>query len=306
MLALVSLSVLRAEDAAAPPREPDAKRAEAYLVKICRIGPRPSGSQGMLEQQKVLRDHFANLGAQVRFQSFDAAHPLNGEPVRMNNIIVSWHPQAKDRVLIACHYDTRPFPDRDAINPRGRFIGANDGGSGVALLMELGNHMQAIKPAMGIDFVFFDGEELVYNERGTYFLGSEHFAREYVRNPPEHRYSAGILVDMIGDRNLTVYQERYSVQHARGLCSQLWEIARQLEIQEFVPRVGYEVRDDHLPLNETARIPTCDIIDFNYPAWHTTRDLPNQCSGESLAKVGKVLLAWMERYKPPAAAPANG
>src|SRR6185295_14308495 len=100
---------------AAPVVDPD--RAFGYLARICDIGPRISGSPGMEEQQKLIAEHFANLKAQVKFQSFDAPHPLNAKPVRMNNIIVSWDPAATKRVLLACHYDTRPHADRDS-NPR--------------------------------------------------------------------------------------------------------------------------------------------------------------------------------------------
>lgn len=272
----------------------DAKRAYGYLVKVCRIGPRPSGSRGMAEQQKLVADHFTELGAEVRFQTFDAAHPINGAPVRMSNIVVSWHPETEERVLLCCHYDTRPYPDRDPHNPRGVFIGANDGASGVALLMELGHHMADLKPTYGVDFVFFDAEELVYGDFGEYFVGSEHFAREYRDNPPPYRYHYGVLVDMIGDRTLTLYQERFSLNYAEDVTNHLWSIGRRLGIREFIPREKWEVRDDHIPLNEIARIPTCDIIDFDYPYWHTTQDLPSKCSGASLVKVGRVLLAWLE------------
>ena len=137
----LSLAIGGEQSAPAAPPTLDAARAYGYLQKICRIGRRPSGSPGMSEQQTVLAEHFTKLGAQVGYQSFDAADPVSGTPVRMSNLIVTWHPKMTERVLIACHYDTRPFPDRDRKNPRGLFVGANDGASGVALLMELGNHM---------------------------------------------------------------------------------------------------------------------------------------------------------------------
>lgn len=283
--------------AAAPRRSAksdwDARRAFGYLARICRIGPRYSGSEGMGQQQRLIADHFTDLGGRVSFQSFDVAHPLNGAPVRMNNLMVTWHPDAKERVLFCCHYDTRPFPDQDRRNPRGLFVGANDGASGVALLMELGHRMSQIKPDLGVDFVFFDGEELVYGDRGKYFHGSEHFATTYREQPPEHRYRFGVLVDMIGDRRLNLYQEKNSLRHARRLTESLWETARQLGIREFIAEPRYEVNDDHIPLNEIAGIPTCDIIDFDYPYWHTMQDLPDRCSGSSLVKVGRVLEAWL-------------
>lgn len=271
----------------------DAGRAYGYLQKICRIGPRPSGSHGMNEQQTLLAEHFTRLGAQINYQTFDAADPLSGKPVRMTNLIVSWHPKMPDRVLLACHYDTRPFPDRDRRNPRGVFLGANDGASGVALLMELGHHMQDLHVSRGVDFVFFDGEELVYRDQGKFFLGSTYFANQYRDSPPPFRYAGGVLVDMIGDRDLDVFQEKTSLRFAPGVTKSVWATAKSLKIREFHQSAKHEISDDHLPLNEVAHIPTCDVIDFDYPYWHTAQDVPSKCSGESLVKVGRVLLRWL-------------
>jgi glutaminyl-peptide cyclotransferase len=282
-----------AQEATAAPPAFDAARAYGYLQKICRIGPRPSGSRGMIEQQTLLAEHFSKLGAQVAYQSFDAADPISGEPVRMSNLIVTWHPKMLDRVLLACHYDTRPFPDNDRRNPRGVFIGANDGASGVALLMELGNHMQDLPVSRGVDFVFFDGEELVVQNQGKYFLGSTYFARQYRDTPPGHLYAAGVLLDMVGDRDLDIFPEKTSVRVAPAVTQGVWAAAKSLKIREFHPTPRHEINDDHIPLNEIAHIPTCDIIDFDYPYWHTAMDVPSRCSGESLAKVGRVMLRWM-------------
>lgn len=270
-----------------------ATRAFGYLEKICRIGPRPSGSRGMTEQQTLLAEHFGRLGAQVGFQSFDGADPITGEPVRMSNLIVSWHPKSAERVLIACHYDTRPFPDNDRRDPRGIFVGANDGASGAALLMEMGSHMPGLPVTRGVDFVFFDGEELVVRNQGRYFYGSTYFAREYRDHPPAYKYAAGVLVDMVGDRDLNLFIEKNSLRLAPGVTRSVWRTAGSLGIREFHASTRHDINDDHLPLNEIARIPTCDVIDFDYPYWHTTLDVPNRCSGESLSKVGRVLLRWV-------------
>ena len=275
----------------------NADRAFGYLEQICRIGPRISGSDGMLRQQQLIIEHFQKFGCEIRAQTFDAAHPLNGRPVRMTNLILSWNPRAKERVLLCCHYDTRPYPDRDFLRPRGTFIGANDGASGVALFMELAHHLRQIRPTYGVDLVFFDGEELVYSNRDKYFLGSEYFATWYRDHPPEYRYVCGVLVDMIGGKRLRIYQERNSVRLAGKVTQSVWNTAKQMRVKEFIHRVKHEVRDDHLPLNQIARIPTCDIIDFGYPAWHTTKDLPSACSGESLATVGNVLLQWLTEVR---------
>jgi hypothetical protein len=273
----------------------DADRAFDYLTRICNIGPRISGTEGMAQQQALLEAHFEGLGATVGYQAFDAVHPQTGGPVRLANMIVSWHPEREARVLLCCHYDTRPFPDNDPIpaNRTRPFIGANDGASGVALFMELGHHLPEARTKYGVDFVFFDAEELIYSSGDKYFLGSTHFATRYRDAPPGHRYVCGVLVDMIGDKDLRIFQERNSLKFAPQVTRSVWDAAARLKVSEFVPRRKHEVRDDHLPLNEIARIPTCDIIDFDYPHWHTRNDVPGACSGESLAKVGRVLLEWL-------------
>ncbi|WP_339731407.1 M28 family peptidase [uncultured Gimesia sp.] len=298
LMVLFPFCLLVCAPAAEPVVKPefDAGRAYEYLKSICRLKSRISGSPGMAAQQKLISEHFRKLKAKVYFQTFDAPHPLNGTPVRMNNMIVSWYPETKKRILLACHYDTRPFPDRDRRQPQGLFIGANDGASGVAFLMELGNVMHDLKIShgYGVDFVFFDGEELVYRENDPYFLGSKYFANQYKTEPRDYEYVYGILFDMIADKNLAIYMEKNSLKYAPRLTRSIWEAAQKVGVRQFVPQAKFEIRDDHLPLNEIARIPTCDIIDFDYPAWHTTRDIPRYCSGASLAKVGKVITYWLQ------------
>lgn len=279
-----------------------ARRSFRYLEEICALGPRPSGSPGMLAQQRLLTAHFTEQGAQVELQKFSARHPEDGSAVEMANLLAVFHPDRRDRVLLCAHYDTRPYPDRDPRRPRGRFVGANDGGSGVAVLMELAHHLSALSGSTGVDFALFDGEEFVFDERrGTYFLGSEHFARQYVAAPPGHTYRAAVLLDMVGDTQLQLFQERNSVSwpDSRPLVDEIWGTARRMGVTEFIARPKHEIRDDHLALHDIARIPACDIIDFDYPRssaasfWHTEADTPDKCSGESLAKVGAVIFEWL-------------
>jgi hypothetical protein len=282
------------------------ERAYQYLKEICAIGPRVSGTEGMARQQAYLKAHFEKLGGRVSLQEFTARHPQTGNPVKLANLIVEWHPDRNQRVLFCAHYDTRPFPDQDPVDRRGPFVGANDGASGTAVLCELGNEMAQLKTGVGVDFLLFDGEELVYDgNRDPYFLGSEHFAREYVAHPPAYRYRAGILLDMVGDAQLQLYREVNSLRTAQSkqLTNDIWNTARELGVREFLFGQGHEVRDDHLALNDIAKIPTTDLIDFDYPTsrgvnyWHTTQDTPDKCSPASLAKVGWVLKTWLERQK---------
>lgn len=284
----------------------DGERAYAYLKDICAIGPRVSGTDGMRRQQEYLQAHFEKLGGRVSLQQFPARHPLTGARVNMANMIVEWHPERKDRILLCAHYDTRPFPDQDPMDPKGLFLGANDGASGAALFGELAHHMPELKSKYGVDFVLFDGEELVYDgQRDPYFLGSEHFARDYLANPPPHRYKYGVLLDMIGDANLQIYREINSMRtpQTRQLNNDIFGVARSLGVREFIASTRHEVRDDHLALNQIAKIPTIDLIDFDYPTtrgqnyWHTTQDTPDKCSALSLAKVGWVLLEWAKRAR---------
>jgi hypothetical protein len=276
------------------------QQAYEYLKQLCQIGPRPSGSDGMRRQQELLAEHFRKLGGQVELQRFEMAHPVDGSRVPMANLIVRWHPDRPVRVLLSAHYDTLPFPMLDPQNPKGRFVGANDGASGVAVLMELGRHMPELKSRYGVDFAFWDGEEFIFDPSHEYFRGSTYFAQEYRRQPKRgYSYRWGVLLDMVGDKDLQIYQEGYSMQwrETRPLVAAIWATARRLGVREFIPRVKHYVRDDHLPLFEIGGIPTCDIIDFDYPAWHTQADTPEQCSPLSLAKVGWVLLEWLRSLK---------
>lgn len=293
-----------ASAAAVIPPPYDADRAYGYLLQICELGPRPSATPAMHRQQQILSAFFEQRGATVELQRFDVRHPQTGEAVELANLIASWHPQRPKRFLLCAHYDTRPFPDRDPVNPRGRFVGANDGASGVAGLMELANHIDQLPADVGIDLVMFDGEELVYEEgRDEYFLGSTYFARTYLANPPAVPYRAGILLDMIGDKELKIYYERNSWNYAREVSKSVFATAASLGVDAFVPRIRHEIRDDHLPLNQIAHIPTIDLIDFDYPRpgigapqyWHTMQDVPENCSGHSLATVVYVVHQWLMR-----------
>jgi len=300
---LLVAAVARLAAADAPAASFSGDRAMGNLEAICKLGPRPSGSAAMDRQRAMLAEHFRAAGATVSGQAFQIRDRRTGKPVHLENLLVSWHPDRTDRVLLAAHYDTRPFPDNDPVDPKGVFLGANDGGSGVAVLMELAAAMPALPGPVGVDFVFFDGEEYVFAPRDPYFLGSTFFARQYAADRKAgrlpHTYRCGVLLDMVGDRDLEIWQEQHSVDwpDTRPVVDAIWDVARRLEVRQFVPRPKHAVQDDHLPLRMIAGIPTCDIIDFDYPQWHTTADAPAACSAESLDAVGRVMLAWLREQR---------
>jgi Zn-dependent M28 family amino/carboxypeptidase len=204
--------------------------------------------------------------------------------------------------VIGAHYDTRPHADQevDPIRQNLPFVGANDGASGVALLMEIANHLTDLDTTWGVDLVLFDGEELVFGNNpriGEYFLGSEEFARVYSRQVSRRqmkwRYSAGMVLDMVGGRNLRIKQEPNSVEAAPYLVRDVWAVAKSLGITSFRREMGREVMDDHLALIRVG-IPTIDIIDFDYPYWHKADDIPENCGPEGLAEVGRVVTTWLK------------
>jgi len=286
----------------------DGARAMGYLKDICKIGPRISGSEGMKKQQELLKKHFEALGRKVEMQTFTAKQKSQPKPVDMANMIVSWHPERNRRVILCSHYDTRPIADKEPDRRKWTdpFLSANDGGSGVALLMELANQMKDIKTQVGVDFVFFDGEEYIYDplpDHDKYFFGSEHFARTFVkelskRNPGSRRqeYLGAVLLDMIGGKNPRFPIEGNSWERAPALVERLWRIAAAQGCESFKVEEGYKVLDDHLALND-AHIPAVDIIDFDYPHWHRLSDLPENCSGDGMYQVARVLTAWLQQVK---------
>lgn len=288
---------------AEPPRKSafDANRAKEYLKQVCDIGPRVSGSQEMKRQQKLIESHFTRLGAKIAWQRFTARQTSRPTPVEMANLIVSFHPERPRRVLFCTHYDTRPIADqepdrRDWARP---FVSANDGASGVAWLMEFAHHVKDVNTNVGVDFAFFDGEEYILDSRpgvDTYFFGSEHFATDYGRHPPKHRYIAGVLLDLFAGANAKFPFEQNSLFQAGAVAQEIWKVAKELNEPAFEHRIGPQLLDDHLALNR-AGIPTVDIIDFDYPHWHRLTDTPDKVSGETMAKVARVLSTWLSRVK---------
>jgi len=279
----------------------DGKRAMGYLEDICKLGPRMSGTESMKKQQDLIKKHFEAQGATVAFQEFSARQVSQPKPVDMANLIASWHPERTRRVILCSHYDTRPIADQEENIRKWHepFVSANDGGSGVALLMELANHMKDLKTNVGVDFVLFDGEEYIFDpEPGhdKYFFGSEHFAQRYQRERPKHRYLGAVLLDMIAGKNVEIPVEQRSLTQARALVDELWTIAAEQKCTVFQNKVGDDVLDDHVALNR-AGIPAVDLIDFHYPHWHRLSDIPANCSPEGMSQVARVLSIWLQRVK---------
>lgn len=259
-----------------------------FLQAQCDIGPRFPGSPGQIECRDYLVNELRKNADEVKTQSFSLSYGPQSTSAVGYNVIGRFQPQVRDRILLCAHWDTRPWADEDPnpANHQTPVIGANDGASGVAVLLHLAELFAKTPPRVGIDIVFFDAEDAgAHNRNETWALGSAAFAREYAYtfNP---RYA--ILLDMIGDADLNIYQEVYSVRYARLIVDKVWNKAAELGFTAFIPQVGYAVYDDHVPLLQ-AGIQAIDIIDFDYPYWHTVEDTPDKCSAASLEKIGRVI-----------------
>ena len=263
----------------------DANKAYEYLKKQCAFGPRFPGSVAHKKTRDYLASELKKYANSVILQDF--TYKDKRKELKLTNIIAIFGPNVKKRIILCAHWDTRPFADKDP-DPGLRntpISGANDGASGVAVLLELAKAFHKEKPPVRIIMVLFDGEDYGKNIDDM-FLGSKHFAQN-IRTEWTPDY--GILLDMIGDRNLDIYIEPISLQNAPEVVNKVWKLAGDLKLKGIYNKIGPAVMDDHVQLIEKG-IPCIDIIDFNYPYWHTLGDTPDKCSPSSLGVIGRLLI----------------
>lgn len=271
----------------------DGKRAFDYLVVQTKFGPRVANTNAHRACLHYLGTELQKYADTVYFQPFTHVG-YDGKTLYLSNIIASFNVEAKKRILLCAHWDSRPWADQDP-DPKNHtkpILGANDGASGVAVLLEIARHLKSQPPSIGIDIVLFDGED--YGKSGdlnNFLLGSRYFVKN---KPPSIAPEFGILLDMVGDTQLELPKESNSVKYAPDIVNLVWSTARDVGSTAFIDAIGDDVYDDHIPLNQ-AGIKTIDIIDFAYPDqshqyWHTLEDTPDKCSPESLAEVGNVVL----------------
>lgn len=267
----------------------DGQRAFYDLLTQCSFGPRVAGTEAHKETAEFLLSSLEETTDICRVQRFSIYDSLAGQQREMVNIIASYYPEEKRRALLCAHWDSRPYSDQDPDSGKHDLpiLGANDGASGTALLLEIGRLLKNSKPPVGVDIVLFDGEDYGTDEwLGGWLLGSRYF----VNSNPGYRPRLAILVDMVGDSDLRIYREAFSEKYARDLNDYVWKIAAETGVAAFIDSVRHEISDDHLPLLSKG-IKAVDIIDFDYPYWHTQQDTPDKCSPESLEEVGRVLVA---------------
>jgi len=252
----------------------------AYTDVITQVafGERVPGTDGHAKVQAWMRSELESAGWQMEIQTSEAlGHPVEN--------VVAKNSHETPQIVIGAHYDSRILADQDP-NPANRskpMPGANDGASGVAVLLELARSLP--KNTVPVWLVFFDAEDNGKIDGWDWILGSREFVKA---NPIQPR--AVIVIDMIGDSNLNIYKERNSNSQ---LTDEIWGTAKSLGYEnKFIPSYKYSMEDDHTPFLE-AGLPAVDIIDFDYPYWHTTQDTPDKVSAESLQAVGETLSTWI-------------
>jgi Zn-dependent M28 family amino/carboxypeptidase len=263
----------------------DSSKAFEYLTRQVSFGPRVPGTSAHNETSKwiasVLREHTTY----VSYQSFSGV--FGGFEVKMKNIMASFYPDKKKRVLLCAHWDSRHHADKDPDSTKWNqpVPGANDGASGVAVLLEIAAIIKDKEPPSGVDIVFFDGEDGgEYGNNETWLLGSRYFAKVM---PSSYNPEYAILLDMIGDKDLALSRDSNSMYAAPLLWERMIMHCKSVGIAVSSNTIG--VLDDHVPLIERG-IPSIDLIDFDYPYWHTVSDTPDKCSPESLGKIGELVL----------------
>lgn len=263
----------------APTEKFDSSRAWAHLEAQVAIGPRPSGSPEIVRTRQYIAAQLKAAGLQAREQAFTAQTP-NG-PIEMVNLIATIPGRRAERLVIGTHYDTKLFREI-------RFVGASDAASSTAVVLELGRVLKDAQPEYTIELLFLDGEEAVVdwytNNDNTY--GSRHYVQAAREDGSLAGVKAFILLDMVGDKDLRISRDSNSTP---WLVDIVWEAAARIGHRARFPDSLTTIDDDHIPFVR-AGIPSVDIIDLDYPAWHTANDTLDAVSAGSLQIVGDVVL----------------
>lgn len=258
----------------------DGQRALLFVESQMVFGPRIPGSEASRQTAGWVIEQLEAKGWEIEVQHFSNL----GTPL-INIIAKSNGVSGGKPILLGAHYDTRPYADRDTINPESPVPGANDGASGVAVLIELAHVLDRDRLRQPVWLVFFDAEDSGNIDGWDWIVGSSFFADNLTQD-----LEAVVIVDMVGDRDLQIFIEKNSDP---SLVQEIWNTADQLGYQAFVNTPKYSIIDDHLPFLQIG-VPAVDIIDFDYPYWHTISDTVDKVSADSLEQVGRTLEHWLE------------
>jgi glutaminyl-peptide cyclotransferase len=276
---LISLALWWRFRPATPPAQFDGQRAYQDVLAQVAFGPRTVGSQAHAQA-------IAYIQAQLRGAGWESGlQETQWQGFGVQNVI-AWRGNGTPQIILGAHYDSRMLADQEP-GSNAAVPGANDGASGVAVLLELARSLPA--NSAPVELVFFDAEDDGGLDGRGWIMGSRAFVAALTFTP-----RAAIIVDMVGDADLNIYIERNS---NLALATEIWMQAAKLGYgQQFIPKPKYSMEDDHTPFLE-AGIPAVDIIDFDYPYWHTSADTPDKVSAASLQAVGETLRTWLLAQK---------
>ena len=261
----------------------DGQSALLFVEEQIAFGPRIPGSEESRKTAVWVVEQLEAIGWETEIQHF------NYRRTPLMNIIAKAEGVSESRpILIGAHYDTRPHADRDPIYPEAPVPGANDGASGVAVLIELAHVLDRDRLRQPVWLVFFDAEDSGNIDGWDWIVGSSFFADNLTQN-----LEAAVIVDMVGDRDLQLFIEKNSDP---DLVQEIWELADQLGYSAFINTPKYSMIDDHSPFLRIG-VPAIDIIDFDYPHWHTINDTVDKVSADSLEQVGRTLKHWLENQR---------
>jgi len=270
--------------------------AMEHIAQQISFGPRTSDYPGKQKTLNYIQQLLEPEADQLVVQRFQA-HGLSG-----NNLWASFYATAAEqknhpRIMLAAHWDTRPIAERDRLPAKRSqpVIGANDGASGVAVLLEIARLLSNQRAPVTVDLVFFDLEDMGNIDNLPFSIG----ATEFVRKNPFYRPAAGIVVDMVCDRDLRIPRERFSREGAADLQDHIWRIAKSQKAGAFKNRTGAYIEDDHLPFLR-AGLNVINLIHWPFPqSWHTSGDTIDRCSADSLQQVGMVISEFIYLQREP-------
>ncbi|NCT14634.1 MAG: hypothetical protein COW67_03070 [Flavobacteriales bacterium CG18_big_fil_WC_8_21_14_2_50_32_9] len=287
----------------------DEDSAYLYVKQQVDFGPRFPNNEAHTKCAIFLKKKLSSLGLETQIQEGKAT-TFNNKNIIIKNIIGSYKPELQKRILLFAHWDSRPFADHDEKDKTKPILGANDGASGVGILLEVARQLELKQPKIGIDIIFFDAEDygqpsslMVQSNSDSWCLGSRYWAK----NPHKTNYSAdfGILLDMVGNSNPQFTKEGISMKYAPQIVNKVWGVAARLGYQHiFVNKETFFVGiDDHQPINEIMGIPSIDIIHYEestgnfHHSWHTHDDNMDVIDKSTLKIVGETILAVIYQEK---------
>lgn len=274
------------------PTEFDGALAFRHVETQVAFGPRVSGTDDATRMGDWLDSLLRARADTVVVQAWNHV-TRRGDTLALRNFIARYRPEDTQRVLLLAHWDTRPTADGPASQNTALPVpGANDGASGVAVLLGIAEALHEVPPTVGVDLLFVDGEDYGVFPDQDVLLGSTHYAQSPLPGP---KPLFAVLLDMVGDRDLQIYQEGNSVAGAPEVVSLVWETARNLGHGDvFRGSTRHTLTDDHVPLLD-AGFRAIDVIDFDYPSWHTPDDTADKVGARSLQVVGDVMMAVIRR-----------